>query len=524
LEPSCKLYLTLSAVNGKSVGRVNDRVVIVGAGIAGLTAAMLLANRGCAVTLVEASDHVGGKIRGVETAAGTLDSGPTVFTMRPVFEALFASVGERLANHLTLTPLDILARHHWPDGSRLDLFADAVRSADAIATLAGPAEADGFRRFCADAARVYRLLDAPFMQAERPSMLGLTASLGLGGLAIRPFETLWSVLGSYFRDPRLRQLFGRYATYCGSSPFAAPATLMLIAHAEQEGVWSLPGGMQDLARAVANLAMARGAELRTGCPVAEVLVRQGRAAGVRLATGEEIAADVVIHAGDVGALAVGLLGPDLRRAVPAPDPGLRSLSAITWCLAAKAEGFPLAHHTVFFSGDYAAEFAALSAGRLPDDPTIYICAPDRSGDPRADGAERLFCLVNAPARGDEGRPEPGEIAQCEMRMMQRLAMAGLTLSIRGQTVTGPADFARRFPGTSGALYGSATHGAMASFRRPSSRSAIPGLYLAGGSVHPGAGVPMAATSGRLAASAVMADLTSRSTSRRTAMPGGMSTR
>ncbi|MBX9991783.1 1-hydroxycarotenoid 3,4-desaturase CrtD [Phreatobacter oligotrophus] len=504
---------------------MQDRVVIVGAGIAGLTAAMLLAHRGCAVTLVEASDHTGGKIRAVETGAGPLDSGPTVFTMRPVFEALFSSVGESLGDHLALTPLDVLARHHWPDGSTLDLFADPARSAEAIAAVAGPAEADGFRRFCADAARVYRLLDAPFMQTERPSMLGLTASLGLGGLAIRPFETLWSVLGSYFRDPRLRQLFGRYATYCGSSPFAAPATLMLIAHAEQEGVWSLPGGMQDLARAVTALALARGAELRSGCRVAEIVVRQGRAAGIRLATGEEIAADVVIHAGDVGALASGLLGPEARRAVPAPDPALRSLSAVTWCLAARAEGFPLAHHTVFFSADYAAEFAALAAGSLPDDPTIYVCAPDRSGgSPQANGAERLFCLVNAPARGDDGRPDPGEIDPCETRMMQRLAATGLTLSITDRTVTTPADFARRFPGTSGALYGSATHGAMASFRRPGSRSAIPGLYLAGGSVHPGAGVPMAATSGRLAASAVMADLTSRSTSRRTAMPGGMLTR
>lgn len=500
-------------------------MVIVGAGIAGLTAAMLLAHQGYAVTLVEAADHAGGKIRGVETAAGTLDSGPTVFTMRPVFEALFASVGERLADHLALTPLDILARHHWLDGSTLDLFADPARSAEAIAAFAGPAEAEGFRRFCTDAARVYHLLDAPFMQAERPSMLGLTASLGLGGLAIRPFETLWSVLGGYFRDERLRQLFGRYATYCGSSPFAAPATLMLIAHAEQEGVWSLPGGMQDLAGAVTALALARGATLRLGCAVAEVLVGNGRAAGVRLASGEEIAAEAVIHAGDASALAKGLLGGDTRRAVPPPDPALRSLSAVTWCLAARAEGFPLAHHSVFFSADYAAEFAALGAGRLPDDPTIYVCAPDRTGgSARADGDERLFCLVNAPARGDDGRPDPGEIARCETRLMQRLAAAGLSLTISDRTVTTPGDFARRFPGTSGALYGSATHGAMASFRRPGSRSAIPGLYLAGGSVHPGAGVPMAATSGRLAASAVMADLTSRSTSRRTAMPGGMSTR
>ncbi len=425
---------------------MNDRVVIVGAGIAGLTAAMLLAHQGCTATVLEAGETLGGKIRGVETAAGMLDSGPTVFTMRPVFEALFASVGERLAEHLTLTPSTsspvitgrmarpLISSPMPPGPSRPSPPWPALRkptaSAASVATPRG-STACSTRPSC-------RRSGLPCSDSP--------AALGLGGLAIRPFETLWSVLGSYFRDPRLRQLFGRYATYCGSSPFAAPATLMLIAHAEQEGVWSLPGGMQDLAGAVAKLATARGAELRTGCPVAEILLRQGRARASASRAAKKSRADVVIHAGDVGALAAGLLGPDVRRAVPQPDPALRSLSAVTWCLAARAEGFPLAHHTVFFSGDYAAEFAALAAGRLPDDPTIYVCAPDRSRAPRAGGAERLFCLVNAPARGDEGRPEPGEIARCETRMMQRLAMAGLTLSITDRTVTAPADFARRFPG------------------------------------------------------------------------------
>jgi 1-hydroxycarotenoid 3,4-desaturase len=500
-----------------------ESVVIVGAGIGGLVAALELAHRGIAVTVLEAAAEPGGKMRRVDSAAGPLDAGPTVFTLRGIFDGLFDAVGESLNEQVTLTRLDILARHAWREGEVLDLHADAARSAEAIGAFAGAAAADGFRRFAADSRRIFGLLDASFMQAPRPSLVGLAAGLGLSGLAIRPFETLWQALGGYFADPRLRQLFGRYATYCGSSPFQAPATLMLVAHAEQAGVWTIRGGMQQLAGVVARLAAARGARFRYGAAVESILMAGGEAAGVRLVGGEEIAADVVVWNGDAGALRRGLAGSAATRAVPPADPGARSLSAVTWSLAATATGFPLAHHTVFFSADYRAEFDAIMAeGRLPDAPTVYLCAQDRAeGEAPPIGPERILCLVNAPPAAETGRPDDEEIARCEAAMMERLRRSGLTLDTASRTVTGPRDFGRLFPGTGGALYGLATHGAMASFRRPGSRTAIPRLVLAGGSVHPGPGVPMAAISGRLAARTVMEDLTSRRVSGRTAMRGGM---
>lgn len=503
-----------------------DRVAIVGAGIGGLVAALELAHRGLAVTVVEAAAEPGGKMRRVDTLAGPLDAGPTVFTLRGVFDALFETVGESLDAAVTLRPLEILARHSWGEGASLDLFADLDRSADAIGAFAGDAAARGYRRFAADSRRVFDLLDAPFMQAPRPGLFGLASGLGLSGLAIRPFETLWQALGDYFEDSRLRQLFGRYATYCGSSPFQAPATLMLVAHAEQAGVWTIDGGMQELARVLARLAEARGAQLRYGTAVEAVMVENGAARGVRLSGGETIAADAVVWNGDAGALWRGLAGAAAVRATPATDPQTRSLSAVTWCLAARPEGFPLAFHNVFFSADYRAEFdAVMTRGRLPDAPTVYVCAQDRTeGGPAPTGPERLFCLVNAPPAADSGRPADEEIAQCETAMVDCLRRSGLTLEIASRTITGPRDFARLFPGTGGALYGMATHGAMASFRRPGSRTGIPRLHLAGGSVHPGPGVPMAAISGRLAARTVMEDLISRPASIRTAMRGGMSTR
>ncbi len=501
----------------------SPRVTVIGAGAAGLAAAIDLAARGADVTLVDSESQPGGKLRQAfpETALTDppgIDAGPTVFTMRWVFDELFARAGTLLDLHVTLRPLERLARHAWNERETLDLFADIDRSADAIGSFAGSAEAAGYRTFCSRAERIYRTLEGPFIRAPRPTVLSLVASSGRRGVSdmfgLAPFSTLWRALGDHFRDPRLRQLFGRYATYSGSSPFQAPATLMLIAHVEQQGVWTIDGGVARLVTAMAGLATGLGAAIHAGATVAEIVVRNRRAQGVTLASGERIEADAVICAADFAALPAGLFGPAVRKAVPEVKVTGRSLSAVTWALSTTTSGFPLVRHNVFFSRDYAAEFEAIfGRGAMPAEPTVYVCAQDRCDrEPESAGTpERLLVLINAPANGDHHDDTAAEIERCTSRTTGVVARCGLTLDLRREAtvVTTPSGFAKRYPATGGALYGQAVHGPMAAFRRPGARSSVPGLYLAGGSVHPGPGVPMAALSGRLAAESVLRDLTSR---------------
>jgi 1-hydroxycarotenoid 3,4-desaturase len=504
------------------------RVVVIGAGTAGLSAALSLAARGLEVTVVERAAHPGGKMREAVLADRRIDCGPTVFTMRWVFDELFDSLGEHLDDHITLHPLSRLARHAWTDGSRLDLFADEERTADAIGGFAGRSDAEGFRAFSADAKRIFDVLKGPFICAPAPSMTSLLRNSGFRDLmAIRPFQTLWKALGGYFSDPRLQQLFGRYATYCGSSPFDAPATLMLVAHVESAGVWLVDGGMYRLASAMSGIAARRGVQFRYDTDASSIIVDSGRAAGVWLGNGERIEADSVVVTADVAALAQGLLGADAARTAAAIPDKARSLSAMTWSCIAPASGFPLLRHSVFFSRDYRGEFDSIvGRRRMPDEPTVYVCAQDRDGWPATDDApERLFILANAPAIGDRHRFEPAEIDQCAKRTFGMLERCGLTIRTTPELteVTTPTDFNRMFPGTGGALYGRSSHGWMASFQRPGARTKVPGLYLAGGSAHPGPGVPMAALSGRMAAASLIEDLISTAPSRKTAMRGGMST-
>lgn len=511
----------------------DNSVIVIGAGIGGLTAGLYLANRGFAVTVVERAGQPGGKLRQIEIGGRPVDGGPTVFTMRWIFDRLFDSIGRSLDDHLGLNRASLLARHAWLDGERLDLFADQRRSEDAIATFAGAREARGYRSFCAESAAVFNLLKEPYICRPSVEFGSLVREFGFSSLTamrrMQPFNTMWRGISRHFQDPRLRQLFGRYATYCGSSPYEAPATLMLVAHVEQDGVWYLDGGMGSLAKAFASLIEDEGGTLRYSSEATRITVSNGRVDGVLLADGTHLRSNTVVMNGDNAALAAGLLGDNVITAVPPVPLKNRSLSALTWMINGHSDGFPLVRHSVFFSSDYRREFNELFLEkRLPGEPTVYVCAQDRRDVSLEESTdkERFLLIVNAPAIGDRNTLSKEEIDQCETATFDMLMRCGLKLERPSGAMlrTGPEEWNQLFPGTGGAIYGRVSHGWRASLSRPGCRTKVPGLYLAGGSVHPGPGVPMAALSGLMAAESLVKDQPSTSPSCPGVTVGGTLTR
>lgn len=511
-------------VNYRRMSRSRPHIVVIGAGIGGLAAAARLAHAGLRVTVLERQDAPGGKMRTLPTAAGAADAGPTVLTLRGVFDGLFRDLGLRLDDHVTLRPEPVLARHWWPDGTTLDLFADAEASAAAIRAFAGERAEAQFRRFTTETRRLFEAFERPMMHNAAPKQSALALRVMRAPslmAAMAPHRSLASHLARRFDDPRLRQLFARYATYVGGSPYEAPALLSLIGHAEAAGVWRVGGGMHALAQAVAHAAQTLGADVRYGAPVRRIEVQDGNVAAVH--TGDErLPCTHLVFNGDPRALVEGMLGEAVRPAVPRQQVEPRSLSAHVWTFAARPHGRELSHHNVLFGADPRSEFDPIARGRMPEDPAIYVCAQDRGAGLTPPAPERFEIIVNAPPLPHATQEE---FPTCLIRTFRALAARGLTFTPEPgrAALTRPEDFDALFPASHGSLYGRSPHGLTAGLNRPTARTRVPGLYLAGGGAHPGAGVPMAALSGRHAAEAILTDHASTSTFRRGATPGGTAT-
>jgi 1-hydroxycarotenoid 3,4-desaturase len=439
-----------------------------------------------------------------------------------VFEALFADAGLRRADFLTWRPLDPIARHFWPGGATLDLFREEPRTRASIAVQFGEAEAEGYSRFAAKAEDTWRTLEHAFVDAPQPDVATVLSRAGLRGLAslsrLDAFRSMQASLTDTFASPRLRRLFGRYATYFGSLPQEAPAVLHLVSHVERIDVVAVEGGMTRLAQGLAAGALRLGAEIRGSCEVAAIDAGPRGVRGIRLASGEPIAAEVVIANVEPAALTSGLLGDSVRGAIP-PRPVLRrSLSATTCAATARIQGPELAYHNVFFPPDESSEYVELAAGVPPRQPAVYVCAQDRAYGPPPPGTlERLLFLVNSPP----SRSTPKEDDDpWNTIMLPRLEECGIRVEATNVVRTTPEDFAARFPASQGALYGNALRGPLEAFQRQGARTRIPGLYLAGGNVHPGPGLPMVALSGRNAVLSWVQDSGGRPRSRAAATRGG----
>ncbi|MEE6307297.1 phytoene desaturase family protein [Plantactinospora veratri] len=495
-----------------------SRVVVIGAGVGGLAAAARSAALGHEVTVYERSDVVGGKLGRYarETPPGTFrfDTGPSLLTLPQVFADLFEATGAKLDEYLDLTPLDpTIVRHVFPPSGTstaavLDSCADPEVFAARIAERFGGPAADDWRRLWRRAERIWtaswrdvlrRPVDSPRDLARLAWRLGDLA-------AIAPGRTLRDLGRRYLRDPRLRMLLDRYATYTGADPRRAPAALAAIPYAELTfGGWYPRGGLGTLADALLSRCLDLGVVVATGSTVTGIEAAGGRVHGVRLAGAvRPVPADVVVANTDALTLYRDLL-PTPERLAGLAD---RSLAGFVLLLGVRGDS-GLAHHNVFFPADYDAEFDAVfgdpgrgAPARPVADPTVFVSVPD---DPlvRPAGHEAWFVLVNAPRQGrtlggvDWRRP--GLADAYADRVLQVLADRGVDVRNRllFREVRTPADLA----GTAGAPGGS-IHGSVGGLLRPANRGPARGLFLVGGSTHPGGGLPMVALSAQIVAAEI----------------------
>jgi phytoene desaturase len=313
------------------------------------------------------------------------------------------------------------------------------------------------------------------------------------------------------RSPHLRQLLGRFATYVGASPFQAPATLSVIAHVELTGgVWYPRGGIYAIADALLRLARELGVAVHLNTPVRRIELAEGAVSGLLLGDGRRVAAETVLANVDVATVYTHLLESNVapRRRAQIQAIGT-SCSGFVLLLGVEGEHPHLAHHNIFFNRDYRSEFAAIfEQGRPPQEPTVYVAITSKSDPDHApEGCENWFVLVNAPALGPRFDWE-AEAPAYRRRVLDTLAGFGLDVRarLRSEVMLTPHDIERLTGAWRGALYGINSNQPLNAFRRPHNRCPdVRGLYFAGGTTHPGGGVPMVTLSGKVAAEMILAD-------------------
>jgi phytoene desaturase len=480
-----------------------DRVVVVGAGLAGLAAALRLRGAGREVTVVERGPGPGGRAGRVERAGYALDTGPSVFTAPEIVADTLAAVGDKLEDRLTLLPLETTYRAQFADGSRLDVHADPDAFAAEVAALCGPAEAAALRRYLADLAELYRLQLGTFIDRNLDSPLDLLGPELLALARRGGFGRLSGHVARYFADDRLRRLFSFQALYAGVSPYRAVAAYAVIAQLDiGAGVWHPVGGIAAVPRALAAAAADAGVVLRYGTPVTGLETSGRRVTGVLLDDGERLPADAVVVTTDQPhALVPGLRGP--RRPIYSP-------SCVALHLGVRAALPGQAHHTISFGESWRGVFDELTRdGRLMTDPSLLVSMPsvsDRSLAP--DGGQVLSVVAPTPNLDRRSGGNPGldwraigpryrdeVLATLEIR-----GWCGLTGAIEVEEMATPLDWAGQglAAGTPFAL--AHTFGQTGPFRPPTlPRRGPENVVLAGSSVQPGVGVPMVLISGRLAA-------------------------
>ncbi|HEU4426967.1 MAG TPA: phytoene desaturase family protein [Pilimelia sp.] len=489
----------------RTVTGSTDRVVIVGAGLGGLSAALHLAGAGREVTVLEREPVPGGRAGRLSVGGYDFDTGPTVLTMPELIAEALAAVGEELTGWLDLVAVDPAYRAHFPDGSTLDVIADPDRMAAEISRVCGAREADGYRRFAAYARELWRLERADFIERnlDRPRDL-LTANL-MRLVAAGGFRRLQTKIDQFFADPRTRRVFSFQAMYAGLAPHQALALYAVIAYLDSvAGVWHARGGIHAVPRALAGAAEKHGVRIRYGTAAARVEHAGGRATAVITSGGERVPADVVV------------LNPDLpvayRDLLPGAGGPRRRLRYSPSCVvlhAGSTQGYSrIAHHNIHFGRAWRATFdEVIRRGRVMTDPSLLVTNPSRT-DPSVAPPGRHTYYVLAPVPNLDLAPLNWRSGFADLyadrlvATLERLGYRDFKAGVEVRHVVTPADWADAGMAAGTPFASAHTLRQTGPFRPGNLHPTLENVVFVGSGTQPGVGVPMVLISGKLAAARV----------------------
>ena len=483
----------------------------------GMACAARLQVKGHQVLVIEQNDTWGGKLGTASFNEHKFDTGPSLFTLPAVYRDLFLKTGKPIEDSIDIVDLDRAFRYQFPDGSVLEMPGVGIaKCADAIGDAFGGNSTQEWRAFMNRAAQMWAATRKPFLENELAGWKSLAAlSLRVNDLrTIAPTKSLRALAQHYLSDPRLITLVDRYATYTGSDPRQAPAALATIPYIEQNfGAYHVAGGLRALGKALYERCQLLGVQFSFQTDVTEI-VGDSKIEGVTLSTGEFIAANKIVANADATTTYQKLLSPASQKLTKSNTRSLNrstpSLSGFVMLLALDAKTPQLAHHNIFFPEDYDDEFNSIFGigknKRPVPDPTIYVCNPDDTAMSPS-GSESWFVLVNAPRHEPETGVDWSDLALKERYqelVLTSLAKNGFDIRdrIRWSDVSTPADLEIRTRAPGGSIYGSSSNGMRSAFMRPTNSTKIDGLFLVGGSAHPGGGLPLVAMSAEIVANRI----------------------
>ncbi len=478
------------------------KAFVIGSGIAGIAASIRLAVKGYEVEVFEANAYPGGKLSAIEGSGYRFDAGPSLFTLPEQVEELFLLAGKDPKEHFEYARLEVVCHYFWEDGKQVKAWADPERFATELATQLGVSD-QGIREVLQRSAFIYERLAPLFMHRSLRkvgtwlSSQALKAYLNLGRLGL--FSTMHASNTKLLKDPKLVQLFNRYATYNGSDPYQTPATLTIIPHLEFNlGAYFPKRGMHDISMSLYRLALSLGVRYHFNAPVEEVLVEKGRACGLRV-KGENVSADLVVNNMDMVNAYKTILKKQVQPKKLLEQPKSSSALIFYWGISQLFEEIDM--HNIFFSEDYKKEFEYIfKKGTIYNDPTIYInCTAVSKPDDAPLGCMNWFTMINVP--NNQGQDWDQLIAQARKDILSKLSRmlhADIEKLIEFEAVLDPRSIEFKTSSAQGALYGNSSNTRFAAFlRHPNVSPQIKNLYFCGGSVHPGGGIPLALLSAKI---------------------------